>query len=105
MAAGDLRLVPQLVAAVRTALCAQANAKEAVGMAAYMRNQFPFYGVKAPIRRAAVRIVLDSFVQQHESLRMEHPVGVEEYLGCTVSGIINRICVSYLHMLIFPPSL
>ncbi len=45
----------EIVAEIRTALEAVAVAEDAQPMAAYMRNQFPFLGVKTPARRAAVK--------------------------------------------------
>jgi 3-methyladenine DNA glycosylase AlkD len=44
--------------AVRTALEPLADAERAVGMRAYMRDQFPFLGVSTPIRRQATRASL-----------------------------------------------
>ncbi|NNE94799.1 MAG: DNA alkylation repair protein, partial [Acidimicrobiales bacterium] len=48
----------QVVAAVREALEAVAVSADAEPMAAYMKNQFPFLGVKTPARRAAVKPVM-----------------------------------------------
>ncbi|MCL4867325.1 MAG: DNA alkylation repair protein [Anaerolineae bacterium] len=39
---------------------AQANPVEAAAMARYMRDQFPFYGIKTPQRRLLVRQFLDA---------------------------------------------
>jgi 3-methyladenine DNA glycosylase AlkD len=48
----------EVVAEVRSALQAVSVAEDAAPMAAYMKNQFPFLGVKTPARRAAVRPVM-----------------------------------------------
>jgi 3-methyladenine DNA glycosylase AlkD len=48
----------EVVAEVRKALDAMAVPEDAEPMAAYMKNQFPFLGVKTPARRAAVRPVM-----------------------------------------------
>ncbi|MFW2382718.1 MAG: DNA alkylation repair protein [Acidimicrobiales bacterium] len=45
----------EIVAQVRTSLAAVAVPEDAEPMAAYMKNQFPFLGVKTPARRAAVK--------------------------------------------------
>jgi len=45
----------EIVAQVRTSLVAVAVPEDAEPMAAYMKNQFPFLGVKTPARRAAVK--------------------------------------------------
>ncbi len=48
----------EVVAEVRTALEAVAVAQDAEPMAAYMKNQFPFLGVKTPARRAAAKPIM-----------------------------------------------
>jgi len=45
----------RLVAGVRTALAAAADPDRAAAMAAYMRDQFPFFGVPTPERRRLLR--------------------------------------------------
>ncbi len=43
---------------IKTAFEAQANPAKAAQMAAYMRNQFPFYGLQTPQRRALYKPLL-----------------------------------------------
>lgn len=40
---------------IRSSLASQANPEQAEGMASYMRDQFPFYGLQAAERRKALR--------------------------------------------------
>lgn len=46
---------------------AKANGTEAVKMAAYMKNQFPFLGLKSPVRRAAQKPLLEATKASTES--------------------------------------
>ncbi len=50
---GDVHRQP-LVAAVRHALAAQADAEQAAPMQAYMKSALPFHGVPTPLRRQLV---------------------------------------------------
>lgn len=47
-------------AALRRAFTEHANAERAIGAAAYMRDQFPFFGIDAPTRRRLLREVRQS---------------------------------------------
>lgn len=54
-------VVQTILSALQQKYAASANAKNSKSMASYMRNQFEFYGIMAPARRAIekdVRIVL-----------------------------------------------
>jgi 3-methyladenine DNA glycosylase AlkD len=48
----------QAVADIRAALAPLANADEALSMRAYLRDQFAFLGIHAPVRRKAVAAVI-----------------------------------------------
>jgi 3-methyladenine DNA glycosylase AlkD len=50
--------VDQVVGRLRSAFEAEADAEWAVGAASYMRNQFPFLGVRAPARRRVAKAAL-----------------------------------------------
>lgn len=50
--------VPALVAEVQRALSALADPEKAAPMQAYAKSEMPFYGVKAPERRAATKAAL-----------------------------------------------
>jgi len=50
--------VPATVTLIDAALLPLADPTRAVGMASYLRDQFPFLGIPTPARRAAVRALL-----------------------------------------------
>jgi len=51
-------LAPEIVARLRRAYEAEADAERAAGAAAYLRGQFPFLGVRTPDRRRLMRTAL-----------------------------------------------
>ena len=51
----------EFLAAVRAVLTPLADAARAVGMAAYMKDRFPFLGVQTPARRGAVKPLIKAF--------------------------------------------
>jgi 3-methyladenine DNA glycosylase AlkD len=50
-----------LVTYVQDELAVQANARQAVEMAAYMKSEMPFYGVKKPLRVPILRVIKSDF--------------------------------------------
>lgn len=56
------------VSRVSTALRRVANAEDSVGMARYMRNQFPFLGVKTPARREATKAIVAELAKNYGPL-------------------------------------
>lgn len=66
----------QYVAPLTALFEANANPTEAVGMEKYMRNQFPFFGIKSPLRRTLIK----QFVTQNGLPAPEQLPELVEYL-------------------------
>lgn len=66
----------QYIELLTTLFEANANATEAVGMEKYMRNQFPFFGIKSPLRKQLIR----QFIAQNGLPTSEQLAPVVEYL-------------------------
>lgn len=66
----------QYIELLSTLFEANANATEAVAMEKYMRNQFPFFGIKSPLRKQLIR----QFIAQNGLPASEQLVPVIEYL-------------------------
>ena len=66
----------QYIKLLTTLFEANANATEAVAMEKYMRNQFPFFGIKSPLRKQLIK----QFIAQNGLPTAEQLVPVIEYL-------------------------
>lgn len=49
----------QIVVTLKRSFELLADAKNGSAMSAYMRNQFPFHGIPSPLRKSAIKIVLE----------------------------------------------
>lgn len=59
-------LVAELVTALKRSFHQNRNTKDATAMAGYVKGKFPFYGLKAPLRRQLAGEVLASWQARHQ---------------------------------------
>ena len=75
----------QLLGQIRDALAALADPARAAPMRAYMRDRFPFLGIRTPVRRAALRPLLKVDFDQKSLLTV---AGLLSLSACnTIQGI------------------
>ena len=75
----------EFIAAIRAALLPLSDPVRAIGMAAYMKNQFPFLGVPTPVRRLAVKGLIRAFrgdALDAAALLWRQPEREFQYVAC-----------------------
>lgn len=87
-------MIDDLVSHAQRRLAEEANPRDAISMAAYMKTEQPFYGVKTPPRRAIAREIAQRFspvtVRDYEAAvwaLWELPHREEQYLAVDVARL------------------
>ncbi|CAE7451377.1 unnamed protein product [Symbiodinium natans] len=106
---GHIGMVAELVAALQRTFSRHRNSKDAADMTRYVKGKFPYYGLKAPLRRQLAGEVIGSWKHAHGQQEIDkgvarqllsalysceerelHYVGAEVCSGLLRKGLVGR---------------